>query len=43
VYQCTEGDVPKSNLYRFFTDAVETYLLKKIVYDLPEYDNAEWA
>jgi len=43
VYQCTEGDVPKSNLYKFFADVAETYLLKKIVYGLPEYDNAEWA
>ena len=43
IYQCTEGDVPKSNLYKFFAEVVETYLLRKIVYGLPEYDEAEWA
>ena len=43
VYQCTEGDVPESSLYKFFTDIVETYLSKKIIYSLPEYDKAEWA
>ena len=43
VYQCTEGDVPKSNLYKFFADVFEIYLLRKVVYGLPEYDKAEWA
>jgi len=43
VYQCTEGDVPENDLYKFFTDTFRNYLLKKIVYDLPEYDRAEWV
>lgn len=43
VYQCTEGDVPESNLYKFFADVFQKHLLKRIVYDMPEYDRAEWA
>ena len=43
LYQCCEGDVPKSDLYKFFDDVFQTYLLKRIVYDLPELEKAEWA
>jgi hypothetical protein len=43
IYQCTEGDVPKQSSYKFFADDVQRYLLRAIVYDLPEYDRAEWA
>jgi hypothetical protein len=43
VYQCTEGYVPQSGLYKFFTEVFQNYLLKKIVYEMPEYDSAEWA
>ena len=43
LYQCTEGDVPASGLYKFFTDVFQNYLLKRIVYKLPEFDKAEWA
>jgi hypothetical protein len=43
LYQCAEGDVPERELYTFFADVVEKYLLRKIVYNLPEYDQAEWA
>ncbi len=43
LYQCTEGNLPKTELYQFFDNVVETYLLKKIVYALPQYDSAEWA
>ena len=43
VYQCTEGDVPKSSLYKYFVDVFENYLLRKIIYDLPGYNRAEWA
>lgn len=42
MYQCCEGDVPQSNLYRFFEE-VEAYLASKIVKDLPEYNKAEWG
>jgi hypothetical protein len=43
LYQCCEGDVPKSSLYKLFDDVVAKYFLKRIVYELPEYDTAEWA
>lgn len=42
MYQCSEGEVPQTNLYRFFEE-VENYLARKIVMDLPEYDKAEWG
>src|SRR6266581_8742679 len=41
-YQCSEGDVPRTKLYRFFEE-VENYLALKIVMDLPEYDKAKWG
>lgn len=43
LYQCCEGDVPKSSLYQVFDGYVEKYLLKRVVYNLPEYHRAEWA
>lgn len=43
LYQCSEGEVPEKELYKFFDEIVEVYLLKKIVYALPQYDQAEWA
>jgi len=42
MYQCNEGDVPQTKLYRFFEE-VENYLALKIVMDLPEYDKAKWG
>ncbi len=41
MYQCCEGDVPKTKLYQFFTK-IENHLALKIVMDLPEYDEAKW-
>ena len=41
-YQCCEGDVPESNLYKFFVE-VENHLALKIVMDLPEYNKAAWG
>ena len=43
MYQCTEGDIPGSKLYKFFAKMFKNYLLKRIVYGLPEYDQAEWG
>jgi len=40
-YQCSEGDVPNTQLYQFFEE-VEHHLALKIVMDLPEYDKAKW-
>ena len=43
LYQCCEGDIPEtSKLYQFFRE-IENYLARKIVSNLPEYDNAEWG
>jgi hypothetical protein len=41
MYQCCEGEVPKSNLYHFFEE-VENHLALKIVMDLPEYNRSKW-
>jgi len=42
MYQCCEGNVPQTKLYRFFEE-VENHLAFKIVTDLPEYEKAKWA
>jgi len=42
MYQCNEGDVPQTKLYRFFEE-VENYLALQIVMDLPAYDKAKWG
>ncbi len=41
-YQCSEGDVPETQLYRFF-EAVAHHLALKIVMNLPEYEKATWG
>ena len=43
LYQCMEGNIPEHPLYKFFDDIVVRYLLEKIVYNSPEYDNATWG
>ena len=42
MYQCSEGDVPKTKLYQFFEE-VEKYLALKIIDSLPEYQKAKWG
>jgi len=42
LYQCCEGDVPKTKLYQFFEE-VEKYLAVQIVMDLPAYQKASWG
>ena len=42
MYQCNEGDVPQTKLYRFFEE-VENYLALQIVMSLPEWDKAKWG
>jgi hypothetical protein len=42
MYQCCEGDVPKTKLYRFFEE-IENHLALKIVDSLPEYQKAQWG
>ncbi len=43
LYQCTEGEVVKRPLYRFFQDTVEPHLMSRIIADLPEYQAAAWG
>ena len=43
LYQCTEGEVVKQPLYKFFQNVVEPYIMSRIVADLPEYQKAEWG
>ena len=43
LYQCTEGQVVKEPLYRFFNDVVEQYLMSTIICALPEYEQAAWG
>jgi Asp-tRNA(Asn)/Glu-tRNA(Gln) amidotransferase B subunit len=40
-YQCCEGDVPESQLYKELSDIVEE-AQSMIVAGLPEYESAEW-
>ena len=41
MYQCSEGDVPNSELYKQMDDIGERMAVN-IVYKLPSYDKAEW-
>jgi hypothetical protein len=43
LYQCADGDVSKQALFKFFNDLVEKFLVRKIVYSLPEYEKAVWG
>ena len=43
LYQCAEGNVVRKKLYRFFNEVVKVCLMSKIIYELPEYDEARWG
>jgi hypothetical protein len=43
LYQCTEGDVFKRPLYQAFDSLIADYLMRQIIADLPEYQNAVWG
>jgi len=43
LYQCCEGEVPETALYKLFDHDVRVYLMSKIIATLPEYQNAEWG
>ena len=40
-YQCCEGNVPETELYRFLED-LENTIAREIVHSMPEFDKAEW-
>jgi hypothetical protein len=42
LYQCAEGNVLKTSLYKDL-DKLSCDIADKIISDLPEYKNAEWA
>ena len=43
LYQCSEGNVPETKLYRVFHDEVRLVLASVIIAQLPEYQTAEWG
>ncbi len=42
LYQCTEGSVPETDLYKFFRE-LEGVMAVNIVEQLPEWEAAEWG
>jgi hypothetical protein len=42
LYQCCEGNVPETELYKLFEHDVRVYLMMTIIDDLPEYQRAAW-
>jgi hypothetical protein len=43
LYQCNEGDVPETELYKLFDNDVQLYLMNEIIDTLPEYRDAYWG
>jgi hypothetical protein len=43
LYQCCEGDVPETDLYKLFDNDVQLYLMNEIIDTLPEYRDAYWG
>lgn len=41
-YQCSEGDVPKTPLFKMFTE-VEAAISDWIIGTMPEYETADWG
>jgi hypothetical protein len=42
LYQCCEGAVFKRPLYQAFDTVIIDYLMRQIIADLPEYEEATW-
>lgn len=43
LYQCDEGEVPSTKLFKFMDTVAFKHIAKKIIYDLPEYDLLGWG
>jgi hypothetical protein len=43
LYQCSEGTIPGTGLYKLFDTDVQMYLMSKIIDTLPEYQRAKWG
>lgn len=41
-YQCSEGDVPESVLFKFLEDC-EHAIMSSIIRAMPEYENTQWG
>lgn len=42
IYQCSEGDIPKTDLYKFL-DELSFEIALEIIRRMPEYDEADWG
>lgn len=42
IYQCSEGNIPETNLYKMLEEIQDT-LARSIINRLPEYDKAYWG
>lgn len=42
-YQCAEGKVPELPIYKFFDQVLERKFMVSIIYNMKEYDQADWA
>ena len=42
LYQCSEGDVPESDLYKMFRE-IEFAICRELVERIPEYAEADWS
>lgn len=40
-YQCSEGNVPETKLYKFLGELIEAYM-SYIIEELPQYNGASW-
>jgi hypothetical protein len=43
LYQCTEGNVPETRLFKLLDDVILKAMMKGYIYSLPEYDQADWG
>lgn len=43
LYECHEGKLKESKLYKFFNEVVWRWLAQKIIMELPEFQNARWG
>jgi hypothetical protein len=43
LYQCCEGAVPETALYKLFDKDIRLCLMSKIIARLPEYEQADWG
>lgn len=42
-YQCAEGAIIETKMYKFFDSILERKFMTRIIYSMSQYDSAEWA